>query len=269
MSDYPLTDGYTTRPATRFDSGTVELRSETLAEEAAIALVYNGISHAVMMATPLDLEDFALGFSLTEGILTRREELYDLDITHGERGITLDMRIAEPRFLAMKDTRRTLAGRTGCGLCGQDSLEHAIRPVPRVESGVHIRPQDVSTALASLAAQQPLNQATGAVHAAGAWHAGQLTVREDVGRHNALDKLIGALLHARMSPPPLLVMSSRASYEIIYKAAIAGIPVIAAISAPTAMALRMADEAGITLIGFARDTRMTVYTHPERIDPHA
>jgi len=264
MSEKHTPGGIVTHPATRLDQGGATPRIESLAEEAAVALVYNGISHAVMMATPLNLEDFALGFSLTEGILSRREELYDLDISTSAHGITLDMRITEPRFLALKDTRRTLAGRTGCGLCGQESLEQAMRPAPRVTSTARLHPREVDAALARLATLQPLNQATGAVHAAGAWLGGDLLVREDVGRHNALDKLIGALARTQATPT-LLVMSSRASYEIVYKAAVAGIPVIAAISAPTALAVQMADAAGITLIGFARESRMTVYTHPERL----
>ncbi|WP_035059169.1 formate dehydrogenase accessory sulfurtransferase FdhD [Andreprevotia chitinilytica] len=257
--------------ALRIERGEAVQRSELLAEETPVALVYNGISHAVMMASPLDLEDFALGFSLTEGIIAQPRELTDIEVQTSSAGISIEMRITEERFRQLKHVRRTLAGRTGCGLCGQDSLEAAIRPITPASSAVSanltVDSASVQRALQALTVLQPLNAATGAVHAAGWWRGEEMWVREDVGRHNALDKLIGAT--ARHVPPEgrdgLLVMTSRASYEIVHKAAAAGFVIVATISAPTALAVRLADEAGMTLIGFARDERMTVYSHAGRM----
>ncbi|KAF0814907.1 Sulfurtransferase FdhD [Andreprevotia sp. IGB-42] len=251
-------------PALRIERGMATPLDECVAEETAVALVYNGIAHAVMMASPQDLADFALGFSLTEGIIAGPAELLDLDISAGADGVTVDMRILEQRFHILKDVRRSLAGRTGCGLCGHESLASAIRPVARVDNPFATPAADVSVAIAQLASLQPLNALTGATHAAGWWQGGTLTVREDVGRHNALDKLVGAIARDTRRDG-VLVMTSRASYEIVHKAAAANIGIVAAISAPTALAVQLAGEAGITLIGFARGERITVYSHPQRI----
>lgn len=250
--------------ALRIDADGAAKREEWLAEEVPVALVYNGISHAVMMASPLDLDDFALGFSLSEGIIEHPGELLDCDITSSAQGISVELQILEARFQALKQRRRALTGRTGCGLCGQESLDGAIRPVARVDAGWRVHADTVRAGMAALAAQQPLNAQTGAVHAAGWWRDGTLIVREDVGRHNALDKLIGAIAR-QPERDGVLLMTSRASYEIVHKAAAAGIAVVAAISAPTALAVQLADEAGITLAGFVRGERMTVYSHPQRI----
>ncbi|MGQ5524203.1 formate dehydrogenase accessory sulfurtransferase FdhD [Chitinimonas sp. PSY-7] len=249
--------------ALRVERGLVQSRQEWVAEETPVALVYNGISHAVMMATPLDLEDFALGFSLSEGIIEHAGELLDIELVPSERGISLELRITEVRFQALKTRRRSLTGRTGCGLCGQDTLEQAIRPIPVVSTHYAVAHTAVSNAMGLLADHQPLNAVTGAVHAAGLWCMEGFQVREDVGRHNALDKLIGA--NARTSRDGLIVISSRASYEMVHKVATAGFPIVAAISAPTALAIRLADEAGVCLIGFTRESRMTVYTHPRHL----
>jgi len=256
----------TTQPlgAIRIDHGQAQPRTEILAEETAVALVYNGISHAVMMASPLDLEDFALGFSLTEGIIQKPGELLDIELVAAENGITVEIQITEQRFAQLKQVRRNLAGRTGCGLCGQDSLESAIRPVAQVVNPVCLAYQDVLQAMEHLCALQPLNNATGAAHAAGWWRDGQILVREDVGRHNALDKVIGAAART-VARDGVLVISSRASYEIVHKAAAAGFGIVAAISAPTALAVRLAREAGVTLVGFVRGERMTIYSHDGRI----
>ncbi|HEY9104443.1 formate dehydrogenase accessory sulfurtransferase FdhD [Chitinimonas sp.] len=240
--------------------------AEVVAEEVPVALVYNGISHAVMMATPLDLEDFALGFSLSEGIIARPGELLDCEVGELADGVTVELTITEARFQALKERRRSLTGRTGCGLCGQDTLEQAIRPLAPLGKVVPVAASEVSQAMRQLAAQQPLNAATGAVHAAGWWRSGKMLVREDVGRHNALDKLIGATAR-EAERDGLLVISSRASYEMVHKAASAGFGVLAAVSAPTALAVRLAEQAGLCLIGYAREDRMTVYSHPEHLLP--
>lgn len=258
--------GTATVHAMRIDGGTATGRHETLALEVPVACVYNGLSHAVMMASPLDLEDFGLGFSLSEGILARPGELLDIEIVEQADGIALDMRIIESRFQALKDVRRNLTGRTGCGLCGVDSLAAAVRPVKPVTRTRTVQPGEIARAMCRIAELQPLNHATGAIHAAGLALGGELRVREDVGRHNALDKLIGALARESVDASAgILVISSRASYEMVHKAASAGIAIVAAISAPTALAVQIADEAGITLIGFAREQRMTVYSHPDGI----
>ncbi|MBV8467447.1 MAG: formate dehydrogenase accessory sulfurtransferase FdhD [Burkholderiales bacterium] len=256
--------GTATAAALRIVAGQATPVDEQLAQETAIALVYNGISHAVMMCTPLDLEDFALGFSLSEGVITQPFEMKGVEISAAARGITVDIEITEARFQALKDVRRSLVGRTGCGLCGVDSLDAAMRPIAQVNNTTTVSSTDIQAALARLAELQPLNRATGAVHAAGLWQRGEMTVREDVGRHNALDKLIGATARTGRQHG-VLVMTSRASYEIVYKAASAGIEIVAAISAPTSLAVELAEQAGITLIGFARDDRLTAYSYPSRI----
>ncbi|PHV12157.1 formate dehydrogenase accessory sulfurtransferase FdhD [Chitinimonas sp. BJB300] len=256
--------GYEAVTALRIERGQAQSRAESLAEETPIALVYNGISQAVMMATPLDLEDFVLGFSLSEGIIAHAGELLDIESVSSERGISMELRITEARFQQLKARRRSLTGRTGCGLCGQETLEQAIRPIPKVNSNYSLAPAEVSQAVAHLSTQQPLNAITGAVHAAGLWQHSAFLLREDVGRHNALDKLIGAYAWLT-TRDGLVVISSRASYEMVHKVATAGFAIVAAISAPTALAVKLADEAGVCLIGFTRESRMTVYTHPQRL----
>ncbi|WP_051669126.1 formate dehydrogenase accessory sulfurtransferase FdhD [Marinobacter nitratireducens] len=238
---------------------------DVIAEEVPVALVYNGISHVVMMATPDDLEDLALGFSLTEGILERPDQLFGVETRSRGEGIEVTMHIAGDRFAELKMRRRNLTGRTGCGLCGADSLEQAIRPVGKVPFG--FRPDDgaVQTAVDHLRDHQPLQAQTGATHGA-AWcsPAGEvLMVREDVGRHNALDKLIGARIRETGESAfanGFALVSSRASYEMVQKSANAGIGCLVAVSAPTAMAIREAEKAGLTLIGFARPGRHVTYT---------
>lgn len=228
---------------------------DTLAEEIPVALCYNGVSHLVMMATPTDLEDFALGFSLSEGILQHSSELYDLEIRAYGDGIEIDLTISAQRAMTLKQHKRNLTGRTGCGLCGIESLQQAIRPINRVPSGLTISDASVQRALAQMRSRQPLQEITGAMHGAAWCNAdGDIQLlREDVGRHNALDKLIGTLVRNEIDRTAgFLLMSSRASYEIVQKTAAAGIGTLVAVSAPTAMAIRQAREAGIRVIGFAR-----------------
>ena len=241
---------------------------ESVAEETPVALVYNGISHAVMLATPDDLEDFALGFSLSECIVRRPGEILDLDIVERDNGIEIQMRVSAERALQLKEFRRSMAGRTGCGLCGTESLDQLKRRATRVDSAAVLSSGALPRALAGLESMQQLFRLTGAVHAA-AWCNAQGAielVREDVGRHNALDKVIGALAAQRGDfGAGFVLMTSRASYEIVQKAAAVGIAVVAAVSAPTGMAIRVATDAGVTLIGFARGERHCIYSHPERV----
>ncbi|MBK6277783.1 MAG: formate dehydrogenase accessory sulfurtransferase FdhD [Gammaproteobacteria bacterium] len=245
-----------------------EPASDAIAMEAAVSLSYNGLSHVVMMMTPADLEDFALGFSLSEGIVERPAQIYDIVTQAHAQGLEIAITIGNERFQQLKDRRRNLAGRTGCGLCGAESLEQAVRPVPAVDCAAVIEGAAVQRALDALDAWQPLQRSTGAAHGA-AWCAsdgGIVLAREDVGRHNALDKLVGALARA---PEPrgegFALVSSRASYEMVGKAAQAGIGILVAVSAPTAFAVRLAAEAGITLVAFARTGRLSVYSRPERL----
>jgi FdhD protein len=252
----------------RWRDGATDSRMDLVAEEVPVALEYNGIAHAVMMASPADLEDFALGFSLTEGIIASPSELYDCEVHPLADGIQVRIEIASERFVRLKERRRNLTGRTGCGLCGTESLQEAVRCPAPVRSGACFTAAELQAGLAAMQAQQTLQQHTGATHAA-AWMDALGTVelvREDVGRHNALDKLLGALArsHADLSCGAVLV-TSRASYEMVQKTAALGIGVLAAVSAPTALAIRLANETGLTLAGFVRPQGHTVYTHGERL----
>lgn len=258
------------RNVLRVQRGNHALAEDEVIEEVPVALVYNGISHAVMLASPADLEDFALGFSLGEGILAHRRELYDLELRHGCDGISIEMDIAPARFMALKERRRNLTGRTGCGLCGVDSLANVTRmPGGRLPSSTWaLSPEAVAEGLRQLPHWQALRQQTGSAHGA-AWVdrlGNVLCLREDVGRHNALDKLVGAL--ARQPEPRgdgFALITSRASYEMVQKAASAGIGTLVAVSAPTAMAIRQAEAAGILLVGFARTHQLVAYSCTDRI----
>ncbi len=240
-----------------------------LAEEVPVAFEFNGVSHAVMMATPQDLEDFAVGFALCEGIVGTAADVHDIEVRLAAEGVTLRIDIAARCFVRLKERRRTLAGRTGCGICGSDSLALAVPHAPRVQAAPPpVHSGAVSRAMASLRQGQALGMATGATHAA-AWcdHDGVPRVlREDVGRHNALDKVVGALAVANVDASRgFIVVTSRASVEMVQKAAVAGVPLLAAVSAPTALAVACARDAGLTLAGFAREFDMVIYANPHRI----
>lgn len=242
--------------------------TRSIPEETAIALTYGRMTHAVMMATPADLEDFAVGFSLAERIIAAPSEIEELKIVGGEQGIELRMSVAGGRMDALLHRRRFLTGATGCGLCGMESLAEAARPPPVVRGPLRVPAGALAAAPMALAERQSLNTATHAVHAAGFWteRDGIALVREDVGRHNALDKLAGALARlATDASRGVVVLTSRVSVEMVQKTAVIGSPIIMAVSAPTALALRVATEAGITLIGVARGDGFEVFTHPERI----
>jgi len=240
---------------------------DCVAEEVPVAMIYNGISHAVMLATPQDLEDFALGFSLAEGILSSPKELYAVEVVQQSSGIELRMEIASERFSQLKDRRRSMTGRTGCGLCGAESLAQALRlPSTFNQSHDTFQHAAILKALKSAASFQVLQAQTGATHAS-FWvqKTGDITmVREDVGRHNALDKLLGAIAQ-KDAGLGFVLTTSRASYEMVQKVAVAGVSMLVAISAPTGLAIRIADRCGITLVGFARSEQFVVYTHPERL----
>ena len=243
-------------------------------EEVPVALSYNRVSHAVMMASPLDLEDFARGFSLSEEIVAHAGEIEEMEVVRlpaedgTTRGIELRMWIGQDRMAALESRRRHVAGPTGCGLCGLESLEAALRPLRPVPFGRTFSPAEIEAAAGSLRPAQVLNRITRAVHAAGFWTPadGLVSLREDVGRHNALDKLHGALAADGVDTSAgLLVMTSRISVELVQKAAIMRVPVLVAVSAPTTLALQVAGTAGITLIAVAREDGFELCTHPERI----
>jgi FdhD protein len=252
----------------RVRAGSRERAREQVAEEVPVAFVYNGVPFAVMLASPLDLEDFAVGFSLTEGIIGSFAEFGDVEVVPEHTGYSVYVSVPKARSAVLAKRRKNLAGRTGCGLCGEQMLENALRPAPAVAGGGPFTAASVQAAMSALAGGQQLNILTGAVHAAGwADAAGNLRwLREDVGRHNALDKLIGALARTGVDAAAgFVVVTSRASYEMVHKTAIAGIPMLAAVSAPTALAIRHAHETGLTLAGFAREGRQTLYAHPARL----
>jgi FdhD protein len=245
-----------------------ERREDFIAEEVPISLIYNQIPHVVMLATPTNLEEFALGFSITEGIIKSPHELLSARVYNRSNGIEVQLKIPEHRFDRLSDKGRNLTGRTGCGLCGASTLQQAIRQPNTVKGELSVSAEDLRSALFDLCNHQKLNHITGAVHAA-AWVVpgqGITDIREDVGRHNALDKLIGCLLRNNKDlSSGFIIITSRASYEMVQKTAWVGISLLAAISAPTGLAIRLANETGLTLIGFARDDQHVVYTHPRRL----
>ena len=264
----PTAAGYSRLSVEVHRDGAQTRIEDSVAEETPVALIYNGQPHVVMMATPADLEDFALGFSLSEAIVASPEEIKSIDITALDNGYEISLRIPAQRHALLSDRRRNLVGRSGCGLCGSETIHEAMRPAPRVPAGSPINEAALHRALETLRTRQTINAVTGATHAAAfADINGEvLSVREDVGRHNALDKLIGAITRARHDPARgFAVITSRASYEMVLKTATLGIPLLAAISAPTTLAVRMAEEAGLTLIGFARANNHVVYACPARL----
>ena len=267
-TDATLHAGAVRREVERLRDGRVERDDDWIAAEVPIALLYNGKPHVVMMATPADLADFALGFSLSEAVIETTAELEGIEIRSLLEGIEVSLRIPEARADAVAQRQRNLTGRSSCGLCGTQELEDVVRHPARVDQAITISGEILHRALAALDAAQPLNALTGATHAA-AWadaNGALQLVREDVGRHNALDKLIGAMATRGADPRQgFLVVTSRASYEMVQKAATFGIAVIAAISAPTALAIHLADSTGVTLVGFARRDGHVIYTHRHRI----
>lgn len=255
---------------TRVRAGAIAPHAEgdRLAEETPVALEFNGISHATMLATPADLEDFAVGFSLSEGIIDSVADVRGIDVLPQCDGIVVQIEISSACEARLKSRRRAMAGRTGCGLCGVETLPEVLRPVAPVPAGAPLPVGAVLRAMRDMRARQALHDLTGATHAAGwADASGAVAlVREDVGRHNALDKLVGALARQALSAAHgVVLVSSRASFEMVQKTAAAGVGILAAVSAPTALAVRLADSAGIALLGFLRDDDATLYSHPERI----
>jgi FdhD protein len=242
-------------------------QQDAVADEVPVAFEYNGIAHAVMLATPADLEDFAVGFSLSEGIVGSAADIYDLEIREEAAGISIAIEIAGSAFAGLRERRRTLAGRTGCGLCGTESLAQVGRDLPPLAPTPPLPLAALRQAMHSLPLHQRLQQATGAAHAAacidGAGRPG--FVREDVGRHNALDKSIGTLLRSGRRAEGAVIVTSRASFEMVQKAAATGFGVLAAVSAPTAAAVRLADRIGLCLVGFLRRDAGAVYSHPWRL----
>lgn len=243
-------------------------RDDNIASEVPVAMTYNRISHVVMMATPSDLEDFALGFSLTEGLIGSVADLLGIRVIPRDGGIELAMTITFDWFDRLSTRRRNLTGRTGCGLCGAENIEQALRLPPVVDHSLKVSHQAVQKVVAGLNTKQPLQAVTGATHAA-AWCSLEgdiLSVREDVGRHNALDKLIGSLFREGFKPASgFVLVSSRASYEMVYKTAAAGMELIVAVSAPTTLAVEFAEHSGVTLVGFARPGRHNIYTYKDRV----
>jgi FdhD protein len=263
-----LPPGAVERSVERHRAGGVAQVRDAVAEEIPVAFVFNDRPHAVMMASPLDLADFALGFSLSEAIIDAAEQFESVEVVEALAGIELRIRIPQHKAALLDDRVRELTGRTGCGLCGAQTLDAAVRHPPAVERTIEIEEASLTSALARLHDLQPLSIATGAAHAA-AWadRNGRIVlVREDVGRHNALDKLIGAMQGRAIDPGDgFLLVTSRASFEMIMKSATVGIGFVAAISAPTALAIALAHETNVTLVAFARAEGHSLYTHPERL----
>jgi FdhD protein len=254
--------------AVRWEGGISRDSDEQVAEEVPVALVYNGIPHVVMMATPANLEDFALGFSLTEELISTPADLTDAKVVTYGQGIEVQVTVTSRCEAVIASRTRNLTGRTGCGICGSDSIAAVLKQLHPVPSGPPISSAAIQRAMTDLGRGQVLNREAGAVHAAGwATLEGEVvTVREDVGRHNALDKLIGVLAREGIKPETgFMVVTSRASFEMVQKATVLGAGLLAAVSGPTGMAVRIAQQSGLTLVGFVRPGRHTVYTHPGRV----
>ena len=252
----------------RWSGGALSHTTDLVAEEMPVALVYHDVPHVVMLATPADLEDYGVGFTLSEGLVARAEEIRGVEVAYGALSADVHISVAWERFTQLLQRRRNLTGRTGCGLCGAESAADAIRECGPVPAGVSVTSAALHAAIGELSGRQPINARTGSVHAA-AWVVpgeGIKVVREDVGRHNALDKTIGALsrAHADFTAGYMLI-TSRASYEMVQKCATVGISLLVALSAPTAFAVRLAQRSGLTLVAFARADQHVVYAHPHRV----
>ncbi|MFZ0008581.1 MAG: formate dehydrogenase accessory sulfurtransferase FdhD [Steroidobacteraceae bacterium] len=252
----------------RWQHGSLTRTTDSVAEEVPVALVYHDVPHVVMLATPADLEDYAVGFTLSEALVARADEIRGVTVTHGAASVDVHITVAWERFTQLLQRRRNLTGRTGCGLCGAESAADAIRETAAVPAGLAVSVDELHAAVERIAPLQVINARTGSVHAA-AWvvpGSGIQVVREDVGRHNALDKTIGALARTGADfGSGFMLMTSRASYELVQKCATVGIPMLVAMSAPTAFAVRLAQRAGITLVAFARRDKHVVYAHPQRL----
>ena len=255
-------------PVQRWTRGALVSTTDLIAEERPVALVYHEVPHVVMLATPADLEDYAYGFTLSEGLVASVDEIRGVEVVQGEASADVKISVAWERFTQLLQRRRNLTGRTGCGLCGAETAEDAIRECAPVPAGVTITAAELHAAITQLSGRQPINSRTGSVHAA-AWvipGQGIQVVREDVGRHNALDKTLGALARARADfAAGYMLITSRASYEMVQKCATLGVPLLVALSAPTAFAVRLAQRLGLTLVAFARADQHVVYTHPHRL----
>ena len=272
-----MTEAVVTQPALavssevsveRWSQGELTRKTDQVAEEMPVAFVYHGVPHVVMLATPADLEDFAVGFTLSEGLVQRPEEIRSVEVTRAEEAADVRITVAHERFSELLHRRRNLTGRTGCGLCGAEKAEDAIREVAQVGPGPTVSVEGLHEAIEQLGSMQPINARTGSVHAA-AWvipGKGIQLVREDVGRHNALDKAIGALVRSGADfAAGYMLITSRASFEMVQKSATVGISFLAALSAPTGFAVRLAEKTGLTLVAFARRDRHVVYAHPGRL----
>lgn len=259
----------TARAIARVSFGRGDAPARPVAAEVAVALSFNGTTQAVMMASPADLIDFAYGFAHSEG-LARPDQIQSVDVVETPLGIDLQIWVDPQAEAKLSSRRRTMAGPVGCGLCGIDSLHQALRAAPTVaDTAFCMTPSQVMTAIADLPRHQPLHDETRAIHAAGFWAGGITAVREDVGRHNALDKLIGTIMRTSHTPHGAVLITSRVSIDLVQKVASLGAPVLIAVSAPTDAAVQMADKAGITLIALARPDRFDLFTHPHRIAQEA
>ena len=255
-----------TNSATSDSDIIVTERQDTLAKEVPVALVYNDIAHTVMMCSPRDLEDFAMGFSLTEGIIDKPADIYGIDIEEVCNGMEARIELATRCFVALKDHRRTLTGRTGCGICGAEQIQQVYKNIKKLDRTLTFNVRQFDTCLQQLYKAQELGKQTGSTHAAAFFSAeGKLlAIREDVGRHVALDKLLG--WHAKADKPQgFIVVTSRASYEMVQKTVSCGIKMLVAISAATDLAVQMAEQYNLTLVGFAREGRATIYSGKERL----
>lgn len=270
MSETPqaAAHAYRTLEVHSLRGGQLRVQQDGVAEEVPVALEFNGIAHAVMMATPADLEDFACGFAVTEGIVDTIAQIYDCECDFSAQGCTVKLTIAASCCARLKEKRRNLTGRTGCGLCGTESLSQAIRYPAPLPVAPCFEAQAVSKAVATMRAHQLLLAVTGATHAA-AWCTADghiALLREDVGRHNALDKLVGALLRSgQPAGTGFITITSRASYEMVQKTATAGITLLAAVSGVTGLAVDVAQAAGLTLLGFVRGDDISIYSYHERL----
>lgn len=249
-------------------NGAAEKTTRMVAGEKPVAFSYNGTTHAVMMATPTDLEDFARGFSLTEGLIASSADIEDIAILELEQGIDIQISLGMAQRDAFQKRRRHMAGPVGCGLCGMESIDAVMRDLPKVSAGGYFSAADIATAVRSLRGGQILNSTTGAMHAAGFYRkaVGLIAVREDIGRHNALDKLCGALMREAQSlADGAVVVTSRLSVEMVQKTVMMGASILIAVSAPTVEAVRIGRETNLTLIARARETEFEIYSGEERI----